>query len=98
MVTLTPLLDATLPVKRPTGYEHAMTTATIAPVPPGTPDRHFDTVLKSAVGASVLFIAATGTMLGAIGHGNSDMLLYVAGAVGAIFGAIGAHITTRVTH
>jgi hypothetical protein len=98
MFTLAPLLDDTLPRGKSTRHEHAMTTAAIAPAPPSTQDRHFDTVLKGGVGASVLFIAATGTMLGAIGHSNSNTLLYVAGAVGAMLGAICAHITSRRAH
>ena len=72
-----------------------MPTATVMPEISDPPDRHFDAVLKGAVGVSVLLTAATGTLLGAFDHSNPNTLLYVVAAVGALLGAIGAHIGSR---
>ena len=68
-----------------------MLTTTVASDPPG---RHFDAILKGAVGVSVLLTAATGTLLGAIDGGSPNMLLYVVAAVGALLGAVIAYISS----
>ena len=69
-----------------------MPTATVAPELSDPPDRHFDAILKGAVGVSVLLTAATGTLLGAFDHGIPNILLYVVATVGALLGAVVAHI------